>query len=302
MAKTKKTAKSKSAKNEKSVTKPANMPSDEAFTFQPLVPDAASQAGGTAANPLGQKKEWFENEDFWKNYGPIMFDSAHWAEAPGVAAAIQKIAGLKKGARILDAGCGPGRISVELALLGLDVTGVDIIQAELDAAAETATDEGVDISLVNADLRTYTTDKKFDAAINVYTSFGYCDTMEEDVQILKHICDAIKDGGWFIMEMTSREIAVQYFTPGEWFERAGKTVLTEFTVEGAWEGLRSRWILIDNKTGGRIEHEFVQRLYSAIELKRLLLGIGFKTAEVYGDFEFAPYNENAKTMVIVARK
>ncbi|MBQ3966803.1 MAG: class I SAM-dependent methyltransferase [Treponema sp.] len=250
----------------------------------------------------GQKKEWFENEDFWKNYGPIMFDSAHWAEAPGVAAAIQKIAGLKKGARILDAGCGPGRISVELALLGLDVTGVDIIQAELDAAAETATDEGVDISLVNADLRTYTTDKKFDAAINVYTSFGYCDTMEEDVQILKHICDAIKDGGWFIMEMTSREIAVQYFTPGEWFERAGKTVLTEFTVEGAWEGLRSRWILIDNKTGGRIEHEFVQRLYSAIELKRLLLGIGFKSAEVYGDFEFAPYNESAKTMVIVARK
>ena len=95
---------------------------------------------------------------------------------------------------------------------------------------------------------------------------------------------------------------MQYFTPGEWFERAGKTVLTEFTVEGAWEGLRSRWILIDNKTGGRIEHEFVQRLYSAIELKRLLLGIGFKSAEVYGDFAFAPYNENAKTMVIVARK
>jgi len=297
MAKTKKTAKSK-AKSEKITTKPANMPSDEAFTFQPLVPDTGSNTAGMT----GQKKEWFENEDFWKNYGPIMFDSAHWAEAPGVAAAIQKIAGLKKGARILDAGCGPGRISVELALLGLDVTGVDIIQAELDAAAETATDEGVDISLVNADLRTYTTDKKFDAAINVYTSFGYCDTMEEDVQILKHICDAIKDGGWFIMEMTSREIAVQYFTPGEWFERAGKTVLTEFTVEGAWEGLRSRWILIDNKTGGRIEHEFVQRLYSAIELKRLLLGIGFKSAEVYGDFEFAPYNESAKTMVIVARK
>ncbi len=297
MAKTKKTAKSK-AKTEKITTKPANMPSDEAFTFQPLVPDTGSNTAGMT----GQKKEWFENEDFWKNYGPIMFDSAHWAEAPGVAAAIQKIAGLKKGARILDAGCGPGRISVELALLGLDVTGVDIIQAELDAAAETATDEGVDISLVNADLRTYTTDKKFDAAINVYTSFGYCDTMEEDVQILKHICDAIKDGGWFIMEMTSREIAVQYFTPGEWFERAGKTVLTEFTVEGAWEGLRSRWILIDNKTGGRIEHEFVQRLYSAIELKRLLLGIGFKSAEVYGDFEFAPYNESAKTMVIVARK
>ena len=292
--KTKKTA-AKADAPKVETPRPRTMPSDEAFTFQPLVPN-------TPAPNASEKKSWFENEDFWKNYGPIMFDSAHWAEAPGVAAAVQQIAGLKKGARILDAGCGPGRISVELALLGLDVTGVDIIQAELDAAAETAADEGVDIALVNADLRTYTTDKPFDAAVNLYTSFGYCDTMEEDVQILRHICGALKDGGWFIMEMTSREITVRYFTPGEWFERAGKTVLTEFTVEGAWEGLRSRWVLIDNKTGGRIEHEFVQRLYSAVELKRLLLGIGFTSAEVYGDFAFAPYNENAKTMVIVARK
>ena len=284
-------------------TAPKNMPLSEAEQFQPQ-PLVAGVEAATGANGAAAQKQWFENEDFWKNYGPIMFDSAHWAEAPGVAAAIQQIAGLKKGARILDAGCGPGRISVELALLGLNVTGVDIIQSELDAAAETASDENVAINLVNADLRTYTVpeSERFDAAINVYTSFGYCATMEEDVQILKHIYGAIKDGGWFVMELTSREIAVQYFTSGEWFERAGKTVLTEFSVEGAWEGLRSRWILLDNKTGGRIEHEFVQRLYSAVELKRLLLGLGFKSAEVYGDFTFAPYNEKAQTMVIVARK
>ena len=66
MAKTKKTAKSK-AKTEKITTKPANMPSDEAFTFQPLVPDTGSNTAGMT----GQKKEWFENEDFWKNYGHL---------------------------------------------------------------------------------------------------------------------------------------------------------------------------------------------------------------------------------------
>ena len=42
-------------------------------------------------------------------------------------------------------------------------------------------------------------------------------------------------------------VSVKYFTEGEWFERAGKIVLTDFSVEGAWEGLRSRWILIDKK-------------------------------------------------------
>lgn len=248
------------------------------------------------------KKEWFENEKFWDNYGPIMFDTQRWAEAPAVADYVCKIAGLSKGAKILDAGCGPGRISVELAALGLDVTGVDLMQNELDAAAESATAEGVDLELIKADLRTFTTDKKFDAAINLYTSFGYCDTIEEDVQILQSIYNCIKDNGFFILENISRETAIRYFTEGEWFERAGKTVLTQFTVEGAWEGLRSKWILIDNTTGERMEHEFVQRLYSAVELKRLMLGIGFKSVEIYGDYDFSPYNQNAKTMVIVARK
>jgi len=250
---------------------------------------------------MADKKEWFENEAFWQNYGPIMFDSQRWAEAPTVAGDVCKIAGLSKGARILDAGCGPGRISIELALRGLDVTGVDIIQSELDAAEDSAEDEHVDIHYVKADLRTYETETKFDAAVNLYTSFGYCDTIEEDIQILKHIAGALKDDGWFIMESTSRETAILYFTPGEWFERAGMTVLTQFTVEGAWEGLRSKWILI-SRDGKRIEHEFVQRLYSAVELKRILLASGFKNAEIYGDFDFSPYNEKARTMVIVARK
>lgn len=248
------------------------------------------------------KHEWFENEDFWNNYAPIMFDSKRWAEAPAVAESVCRIAGLSKGAKILDAGCGPGRISVELALRGLEVTGVDLIQSELDAAAETAADENVDLELIRADLRTFKSEKKFDCAVNLYTSFGYCDTIEEDAQILKSIFDSLRNGGYFILENLSRETAIMNFTEGEWFERAGKTVLTQFEVVGAWEGLRSRWILIDNKTGGRIDHEFVQRLYSAVELKRILLGIGFKSVEIYGNYDFSPYNQNAKTMVIVARK
>ena len=176
------------------------------------------------------------------------------------------------------------------------------IQSELDAAKETAEDENVKLSLIKADLRSFSSDKKFDCAVNLYTSFGYCDTIEEDVKILQNIYSSLKDGGWFILENLSRETAILYFTEGEWFERAGKTVLTEFHVEGAWEGLRSKWILIDNKTGQRMEHEFVQRLYSGIELKRILTGIGFSSVEVYGDFDFSPYNEKARTMVIVAKK
>jgi len=249
-----------------------------------------------------EQKQWFEKEKFWLDYGPIMFDTQHWAEAPDVAEKICKIAGLHKGCSILDAGCGPGRISVELALLGMNVTGVDNIKPYLDAAKESADDEGVSLNLVQADLRGFKPVEEFDVAVNLYTSFGYCDTIEEDIQILRNIAGAVKKDGWFIMECTSRETAVRDFIEGEWFERAGKIVLTDFSVVGAWEGLRSHWILIDKDSGQKIEHEFVQRLYSAIELKRILLASGFSSAEIYGDFDFSPYNEKARTMVIVCRK
>ena len=161
------------------------------------------------------EKQWFEKEAFWVNYGPIMFDTSRWAEAPTVAESICKIAGLSEGSSILDAGCGPGRISVELALNKLAVTGVDLIEPFLEAAKESAKDEGVEIDFVQADLRTYQAKHKFDAAVNLYTSFGYCDTIEEDIQILKRIADSLKDGGFFILESLSRENAVRDFIEGD---------------------------------------------------------------------------------------
>lgn len=248
------------------------------------------------------EQQWFEKEGFWLNYGPVMFDAHHWAEAPGIARAIVDLCKLPAGSRVLDAGCGPGRIAVELALLGMDVTGVDIIGPYLEAAQESAADEGVGITTVQADLRRFQAPEQFDLAVNLYTSFGYCGTMEEDTRILQNIAASVKRGGHFVMECLSRENAVRDFTEGEWFCRGGKTVLTDFSVVGAWEGLRSRWILIDDETGGRIEHEFVQRLYSAVELRKTLLECGFASAEIYGDFEKAPYNQTAATMVIICRK
>ena len=223
--------------------------------------------------------EWFENEDFWLNYGPIMFDGQQWAQAAGIAKSVMNLARLSEGNSVLDVCCGPGRISVELALLGLNVTGVDITQPFLDAASETAQDEGVQIEFINKDMRVFSSRKKFDAAVNIYNSFGYCDRISDDIKILKKVNAALKKGGTFVLECISRETAVKYFTEGEWFERAGMTVLTEFKVQGAWEGLVSKWILI-GKDGKRIEHEFVQRLYSAAELRDILCKeCGFSSAQ-----------------------
>ena len=70
--------------------------------------------------------DWFENESFWVQYAPIMFDTSRWKEAPAVAEGIFKLAGTGRQPqelKIFDAGCGLGRIAVELAILGAWVTG-----------------------------------------------------------------------------------------------------------------------------------------------------------------------------------
>ena len=248
--------------------------------------------------------DWFESENFWTQFAPIMFDDARWAEAPTVAQYVKDLAGLGPGSKVLDAGCGLGRIAVELAALDLDVTGVDIIQSELDAARESAEAEGVPLKLVNHDLRTFQAPNQFDCAVNLYTSFGYCATIEEDMQILRNIADSVKPGGTFIMECTSRETAVLYWTPGEEFERAGYKVVTHFEVVGAWEGLRSQWTLypLDHTDDVIVDHTFVQRLYPATFLRDKLLDFGFSKADVYGDYDLAPYNEKARTMILIAKK
>ncbi|BDC92834.1 class I SAM-dependent methyltransferase [Treponema bryantii] len=254
--------------------------------------------------------DWFESENFWTQFAPIMFDDARWAEAPTVAQYVKDIAKLRDGDSVLDAGCGLGRISVELAALELDVTGVDIIQSELDAARESAEAEGVPLKLINHDLRTFHAPNQFDCAVNLYTSFGYCASVEEDMQILKNIADSVKPGGTFIMECTSRETAVMYWTPGEEFERAGYKVVTHFEVVGAWEGLKSQWTLYPADTDLSkspaskpvVDHCFVQRLYPASFLRDKLIEFGFSDTKVYGDFDKSPYNEHARTMVLIGIK
>ena len=246
--------------------------------------------------------DWFESENFWTQYAPIMFDDARWAEAPTVAQYVKDIAGLGEGDKILDAGCGLGRISVELAALGLDVTGVDIIQSELDAARESAEAEGVPLTLINHDLRSFQAREQFDCAINLYTSFGYCATIEEDMKILKNIADSVKTGGTFIMKCTSRETAIMYFTAGEEFERAGYKVVTHFEVVGAWEGLRSQWTLYPLESKQAIDHTFIQRLYPATFLRDKLIDFGYSKVNIYGDFDKSPYNEHARTMLIIGKK
>lgn len=60
--------------------------------------------------------------------------SAAGRDLAGEARLVDAMVG--RGARILDAGCGPGRVGAELARLGHDVVGVDVDPVLIEAAVE----------------------------------------------------------------------------------------------------------------------------------------------------------------------
>ena len=54
--------------------------------------------------------------------------------------------------------------------------------------------------------------------------------------------------------------------------------------------------------GPVVDHTFIQRLYTATFLRDKLIEFGCSKADVYGDYNLSPYDEHARTMILIARK
>ncbi|MDR0503671.1 MAG: class I SAM-dependent methyltransferase [Treponema sp.] len=258
---------------------------------------------------------WYEDIEFWEHFAPIMFDDTHWVEVPLVADAVTRLSRfnlygetpgdewqkpLEEAPKILDLCCGIGRISSEFARMGFSVTGVDITESFLNTAKEDAKYENLNIEYIRADAREFKRLNFFDTIVNLYISFGYFSDQKDDLKVLRNVYESLKKGGSFIIETLGKEIAVRDFIEAEWFERAGCTMLTEYEPLDSWTFLKNRWILI--KGGQRLEKTFVQRLYSASELRSLLVEAGFRKIEIYGEWDESAYNQYSNKLIAVARK
>lgn len=204
--------------------------------------------------------------------------------------------GLLPGARILDLGCGNGRIAVHLARHGYKVVGIDISPLLIEDAQRKAEEYGIKsrVEFITGDARQadqLLEGRKFDAIMLYWTSvLGYYLDRESDLQLLKAARKlTVKDGLLLILQTASFDsLALRSSLCGQagiLFEVDEETLMVEQpklhpekqVLENTWTFYRRR--------GKDLEYvdqvSFTMKAYTLSQLAELAEEAGWKLVKAY---------------------
>lgn len=215
---------------------------------------------------------------------------------------------LAPGMELLDVCCGIGRHSIPLAKAGVRVTGLDVSPVYLREARRRA--RGTKATFVRGDARRMPFAGRFDAAINMWTSFGYFAKAADDLAMLRSVRRALKPGGLFVLDTINggriaRVLELQEtlgLDSERWVELPdGTLILEDPRVSGGGTRVRTRWIFIRGTKRSELVTDI--RLYTGRSLSLLARRAGLEVLRVYGETERRPYSEAAsRRVVLIARR
>ncbi|HKD70432.1 MAG TPA: class I SAM-dependent methyltransferase [Candidatus Binataceae bacterium] len=244
---------------------------------------------------------WYEDDDFWETWEPYMFPPARLQNTPGEVDALVGHLELPPAACVLDFCCGIGRHSIEFARRGFAVTAVDRTRRYLERARNQADADGLKIEFIESDARAFHASNRFDAAINMFTSFGYFEDPAQDFKVEQILHASLKPAGRLIIDVNGKEILARKFQERVWSQHDdGSLGLEERKIHSGWDWIDSRWILV---RGGQVREWTVStRLYSGAEMSDLLRRAGFGKVLLLGNLAGVPYDHNAERLIAVATK
>lgn len=211
--------------------------------------------------------------------------------------------GLREPSRILDVGCGAGRHSLGLAALGHDVTGIDWSDCLVESAAQSARENGVRAVFQRGDMRSMRFRSRFDAAVNLFTSFGYFETESEDLKVLRGIRRALKPGGVFLIDLLNKSWLTRHFSPTFWQKSPDGDVLKAFnrlSFDPRSSRLSNRRTLY-LRGGGRRRTFLRFKVYSQDDMTRLLARAGLRVVRAWGGFDGRPYGKDTFRLILLAK-
>ena len=241
-----------------------------------------------------EKSDWFTSW-FKTPYYHILYKDRNDADAQLFMQNITEFLALPKEAHILDLPCGKGRHSIYLNKIGFDVTGIDLSQNSIDFAKQYENDT---LKFKRHDM-CQPLDSTFNAVFNLFTSFGYFEKDESNIQAIKAMKANMKPEAYGVIDFLNIHYTIKHLKVHEI-----KVVDDiEFEIEKWTEnGYLFKRISFDVENE---KHSYTERL-KCIDLE--LFTSYFKKAgllleSTYGDYSLNPFDiENSQRLILVFRK
>ena len=213
---------------------------------------------------------------------------------------VEKLVSPARDLPVLDLACGGGRHAIELARRGYKVVGLDLSETLLEVAREAAAEEGVEIEFVHCDMRAIPFENTFGTVLNFFTSFGYFEDEEDNLEVLRGIGRALVPGGRFLIDHINREHVLANLVPEDSCQEKGRLVTQRRRFVQKTGRLEKRIML---EEGGESE-EFLEsvRLYTRGEFGSLAESAGLQVVDVFGALDGSEFGTESARMVVLGRR
>lgn len=155
-------------------------------------------------------KKWYASWFDTPHYH-ILYKDRNYAEAQLFIDNITHYLNLPENAKILDLACGKGRHSIYLNTLGYNVIGADLSKNSIQIASKYQNDT---LHFQIHDMRKPFEDK-FDAILNMFTSFGYFENDEDNLITLKAIKTSLSEYGFGVIDFMNVNQVINNLIPNE---------------------------------------------------------------------------------------
>ena len=148
--------------------------------------------------------DWFDTP-----YYHILYKNRDYREARKFIKNLADHFQLPPNAEVLDIACGRGRHSVFLNKLGYKVTGIDLSQNNIKFAKQFENDR---LKFKVHDM-CQPMSSTFDAVFNLFTSFGYFDTDQENLNAIKAMKANMKSGACGVIDFMNCQREIKHLKP-----------------------------------------------------------------------------------------
>lgn len=235
--------------------------------------------------------EWFESW-FDTAYYHMLYNRRNDEEASMFIRKLFESLNIPSGSKVADIACGKGRHSAVMANLGMLVHGYDLSPNSIEAARDRHI-PGAEFSV--QDMRQPFAESGFDAAFNLFTSFGYFDREADDVTALRNIYNMLRPGGLFVQDYINGTPLLQALP---WEGTESREHVT-FGLHKYYQAPFIRKHITVNDRDAVMEFEEQVKVYTVEELQRLHTLAGFHPVTLYGSYQLDSFEAAKSPRIII---